>query len=472
MSRRRRRLLAAYARRGEIVSVLANESPVCAQLSGRALPRRAIPRGDGSVRFVKKLGSGSYATVWLVKIAGFGETAYAAKVSREPVALETAAVAAASTVGAYAARVEAATGIDKTVTVNLNGGNSNRIIRAGDRVVKPTFAVKCLTSETETFSHHTAIPGALVVPAGSYLCDTEFFVEYLLGLLCAGLARKPVNGVKSINFSDVFDLSSCPATWKKVFVFQQLIAGSLDSKGSPLRKATIRTGALPEADFGALAIQVLHAIACYQRAFTMSHNDLHVENIMFAKTPAVWAGKRVRGAAFFEYAIDGARFYIPAPQNVVKIGDFGMSAKFQPPIVMSRYTATGEENPDKDIVPNFFSAAYDVGSALASMHELGRHSRVLTLCLCFFVGGFRGAEFQRRLAGGDLFQPAVTQWAARYVDSMRSTFFEPRYGRPRLDMLKRPPLNTMTPADVLKSDIFAAYRARPQTGRIVRVGVC
>ncbi len=208
-------------------------------------------------------------------------------------------------------------------------------------------------------------------------------------------------------------------------------------------------------------------------------------NIIYVKTPDMWNGEDTSSAEYFEYVIDGISFYIPASQYVVKIADFGESTKYNHPmIITNNIVVKNVYNYTYEYIPNFYSAAYDVGFALFRMFSWNRgqiRNKVLILCLHYFVGGFRSEEFQNLLheVENDLFDVKVYQWLEdRYKPKSRnemnvllSKFFDEDMETPIIDTLEEFPLNIMTAASILKSDIFKGYRERPE-GRIVRVGTC
>ena len=475
MKKRKGRVLELYERSDAIVSFLAKQSPLCDKISKSE---------NASIQLIREIGSGIAGSVWEVKIDNQGISKYAVvklffdipenieEKSRQRETLEE-----------YAKRNERSFGINKLITIDMNGGDPNRIIEIGDILLLPELAKNCLTTETKEFYYNRFDKNSkiLVVPEGSYICG-EVFSEYLIGLLCAKLYTEGFNQVKSINFTDVFDLSICSKFVDEAvqmvnptYLFEQQLEGSADQKDSPFGK--LKTNE----EFGPFMLQILHSIECYQRAFQMNHNDLHLGNIAYGKTPDLWNGENISLADYFEYSIDGISFYIPTSEYVVKIIDFSISAKYDHPMIIEKTIIDIDSQ-----FPIFYSKAYDVGTILMRMiiavkDKTLMKSEILLLCFHHFMGGFRSEEFQNMLheSNNNLFDIRIIRWLEnRFKYKFRSRIDEHpiigdffKQGSPKIYMLEKFPLNIMDAASILKSDIFKGYRERPE-GRIVRVGTC
>ena len=64
---------------------------------------------------------------------------------------------------------------------------------------------------------------------------------------------------------------------------------------------------------GAIVLQVLFSLIVYQKAFSLTHNDLHTNNIMYITTDI----------EFINYKIDGQIYKVPTFGKIFKIIDFG-----------------------------------------------------------------------------------------------------------------------------------------------------
>ena len=70
---------------------------------------------------------------------------------------------------------------------------------------------------------------------------------------------------------------------------------------------------LTEAEWAAVLMQVIMTLVTYQHMFAFTHNDLHTNNIMFAKTEK----------KFLHYLYNGVYYRVPTHGRIIKIIDFG-----------------------------------------------------------------------------------------------------------------------------------------------------
>ena len=469
MRKRKSEILELFRKNEIVVSLLSHNSSLCDEIGK-------------SFQLEKELGKGVDGKVW--QIDNQGEY-IAVKIPYLPLEIVEGKVEKEETLEEYAESNEKLSKINKFAIININGGDPNKIIRSGDVILLPKFAKNCLTTKSEQFNYISSHQKILVVPKKSYLCDNESFSEYLLGILLSELYTKGMRGIMSINFVDMLDFASCPDGKNpflnrrfKVgkyndknnlsYIFQQKLEGEIFGRDSPFHRE----------DISFVILQILHAIECYQRSYQISHNDLHVRNIMYAKIPDEWNGQDIQSADYFEYVIDDTSFYIPASDYVIKIIDFGTSAKYSIPMVGTPYIFESSDG----YFPNFYSPAYDVGTILMSILNFtgddfdGNH--FISLCLHYFIGEFRSEEFQKLLqdSDNDLLNSKIVEWLysrqSEYSDNpIFPEFFDQEEHRPLIDKLEEFPLNIMDAATILKSNIFKDHRIRPG-GKIVRVGFC
>nr|QBK92453.1 MAG: protein kinase [Pithovirus LCPAC401] len=460
MKTRKNEVLELYMNNDIIVELLSNQSPFC-DLIG-------FQDTDKPIKLIKELGHGAFGKVWEVRIDNQGIEEYIAVkipnkelpmpkvyIGNKPIKLES-----------YAEKEAQKHNIDKSLIIKVNGGNKDKILRRS--AILPIFAAKCLT-EKQTFKYYKNTDDEVLnIPKGSYICPEDTFSEYLIGLLCGELYTTEINGVKSVNFINMLDFSTCPEEIMEekkfyrgspAYIFQQKIEGSLYDAENFL-----------EDDIGPITLQVLHAIECYQRAYQISHNDLSLGNIMYGKTPKIWNGDNIQSADYFQYIIDGTSFYIPASQYVIKIGDFGLSIKYNRPMIVNSTIIKG----DWPNVPNFYSPAFDLGISLLGLskytQDRGYKNTIPALCMHYFKGDFRSSEFQQILSkpGNNVFSMEVQRWLQNKPDTSDIFYDDNDFDIYKLGEI---PLNIMTAASILKSDIFKEYRKLPE-GKIVKVGFC
>lgn len=190
-------------------------------------------------------------------------------------------------------------------------------------------------------------------PKGSYMCAQETYPEYLIGLLCARLLEDE----KCANFIDLFGFSMCASlkTDMKTLtsfpqIFDYTFMEKIDTIVTPegLAKKGYAGLGVSERMIDSIFIQTVFALSAMQRIVGVQHNDLHLGNVfcvMVRRTPKPikFRGKDIRLAEYFKYTLSESsghasyksltNIYAPNEGILVKIGDFGLAAKFSDPIV-------------------------------------------------------------------------------------------------------------------------------------------
>lgn len=192
--------------------------------------------------------------------------------------------------------------VNEAVASSLNGGDLNAVV---DGVRIPKSMLPCRKKDRFT-----------------YECEIDSYVEYIISLLVSDLLCKG----KCINFIEMVDFISCQ---KSGSLDQYTIMEKIDG--------TLHDGPVTVADIDAALIQILSAVAIYQDAYKLSHNDLHSNNVMIKliTDDMSWNGQRLADAKYFHYSIRGTDIYFPATRFIVKIGDWGLGVKFSKPIIRS-----------------------------------------------------------------------------------------------------------------------------------------
>ncbi len=225
----------------------------------------------------------------------------------------------------------------------------------------------CLISDyPETF---TRIPQGktltkTTVPTGSYLCDTNVYSEYVIGVYMGKLYRDRV----CINFFDVYSMFTCLNNKKNPNnFFQYIIMDKIDGDLSSCQRCAdsqLFVGKNPFDLIDSIYVQTLIAIACYQKKYQISHNDLHTGNVFleYVTKDTEFNGQKLFDAQWFHYIVNGQNIYLPATDVIVKIGDFGLSVKYSTPIIGDKYVfETGYDQGDGNgpWIPNIYMQAYD-----------------------------------------------------------------------------------------------------------------
>ena len=259
---------------------------------------------------------------------------------------------------------------------------------------------------------------------GEYVCTIDAYAEYLISLLCGTLYKKGT----SINFVSVTNFSTCinvTSTQSEVeikgnqFIIMDRVLGKclysseavtlftgwgkegFDHKIENLiRKAQEEAyegkgpespdlyfvEPVPEYFFKALVVQTLFAIAPYQEAFRISHNDLNLYNIMITQvtSQSKWKTKRLSSYSHFGFRLPtGTVVEVPFVPFVVKIIDFGKAVKYSTPKVRTiSLESNANYSPGKDVA----QLLYDLGM------WLGAFDRTVQRTLNIVLGGDKVEE--------------------------------------------------------------------------------
>nr|QBK93007.1 MAG: protein kinase [Pithovirus LCPAC403] len=403
--RRKSNVINLYNQNKSIVPSLSNQSFVCDKIS---------PGKRDEFCITRSLGKGAYGEVMEIGIGG--STYVAVKIPSGELDIKTIWSQLNETVGEYASRMAEYTGVNEYLTIILNGGDPNRMLSEGEKVIYPKFSEMCLTSSEQIIDGN-------VIPKGSYLCWESFYTEFLISLLCGELRMK-----KSINFVNVIDMSMCPESSNEssLYMFQEKITGVMENQDSPLMKAT------SDEDIASILIQLFHAIACYQSNYAINHNDLHSGNIGYSKVPIRYKGHKTEDVKYFGYVFEDLTLYIPKPKYVVKIIDFGRSCKYLEPMILRADVTGGYLR----FTPNFYSEFNDLGMSLMSLREI--------------------CPIKSKL----LNESIVGDKENDYVDTIR----------PVVSKLRKPPFSETNVNTIISSDLFRKYREKPE-GKIMITGI-
>nr|QBK93906.1 MAG: protein kinase [Pithovirus LCPAC406] len=401
MRKRSSDVIERFNDRTSVVDIISNQSPLCSEI------------GDSIVKG-KELGFGNYAIVWSTELKD-KEDYIAVKIPHDSLEIiDVKFEESGEKLDRFASKNSE---FNEHLIIKLNGDNPNRIIKKGDILRVPKFSRRCLTKDDVSLKEIT-------IPKGSYLCRNAIYSEFLIGLLCSGLSKS-----RSINFMDIMDLSMCPESSRKTsYMFQEKMIGAL---GDGLIKMN-----------DSILIQVFHAIACYQENYAISHNDLHVGNIFYTK----YVG--LEETTHLAFVLDDIILYIPKPDHIIKIGDFGQSCKYSDYMILNC-----------DIVdstyPNY-SAFYDLGTSIMSILLIDPNTLLLK-CITYILQDDMIPE-------------------SRYLDFIQKNdpyhrltkYFSAITKRPRFDMLDKPPFSDMSAYKLLRSSVFSKFRNKP-IGNIVTV---
>ena len=194
-----------------------------------------------------------------------------------------------------------------------------------------------------------------------------------------------------------------------------------------------------------LFVQILHAIATYQKHYKLMHNDLHGGNVFveFIKEDTVYRGQNLSTAEWFHYKVGKTDLYLPWIPFLAKIGDFGLSVKYSKPIVGDKEVfEDGYDQHDGNgpWIPNWYSPVYDMLFILENfIHYTSENNKFILSMMNYIVG---------------VNCSCINTSTSRPILSKLSTFDK-----------------IFSPAKILTNKkLMGGYMKRPSSGKIVTLG--
>lgn len=453
----------------EIINVVNNGNSIVKLLGYPSNEKCSLIGAE--IKLDKKVGKGAFGSVYLISFPGMGAKKYVIK--KGDVEFHVNVISVDDIIKCLIS--ENLTWDDvkpfqtaRTIRVFETENNPNKKVNF---VFPPDL---CLVSDTpDTF---TRIPASqtggdiVTVPVGSYLCGTNAYSEYVIGVYMGYLYRK----FTCINFFDVHSMFTCPNDTGGVGgFFQYILMDKIDGDLSGCKRCTdtnlfvpsIKSHANKFTLIDSIYVQTLIAIACYQKKYEISHNDLHPGNVFleYVTKDTEYNGQKLHDADWFHYIVGGKNIYLPATDIIVKIGDFGLSVKYSDPIVGDKEVfETGYDQYDGNgpWIPNvymkcydsfFFTCAYSrtINADMAST-EL---SPLIVECLGYMYTKLKlknpnaPAGFLKRLTQLNMIRPDNT--------------------RPVLDNLH---LIKKSAYDIVREPVYNKYGQFPTYGKIVDLG--
>lgn len=424
---------------GDIVSYLSDRSDDC-------------PLIGSEIELVKKLGKGVAGAAFLVKIQGMGPKEYVAKAIKIYSTIDYFTLDKPRTLRDIATALgrQSLTSVESIIAVN--GGMPDEIIEpdayGGVYIYVPIYSKLCRIKEDVEYMKTDGSQTKVIFPTGSYLCDENQYSEYINGLLCGNLYRDGI----SINFIDVFDFITCPLSdgigelgkSGRQYIFMEKIDSSYDKWSKCIEDIHTDEISLIEVFY----IQIIHAIATYQKIYQLQHNDLHPGNIFIEKIKpnSQFNGQNIHDCDYFHYHIDDTDLYLPYIPILAKIGDFGLSVKYSKPIVgdeVSVSTGYDQQDGDGPWIPNWYTESYDILTVTNRIH-LESSNKFITNVLMWMLN-VNGKKF------------------------VREAYFVRKTGRPFVHILDS--LKNASPKKVLTNkQLMSKYTVKPSEGKIVTLG--
>jgi serine/threonine protein kinase len=370
--------------------------------------------------------------------------------------------------------------IDRQVFMKFNNfTDPEQVINMGTLIKIPIFASPCKINQPRYYESNNRPRTTLTLKAGSYVCESETFSEYLISLLVADLYRTGT----SIHFINTFSFATCLSeemVKKKMkervhqYIFMERIDNTLEKvlmkcilkKPKQIKIGFEKIKSINDFttvlrmrnDFfndvlASIIIQVLHSFVVIQDKFKLVHGDLHLENVFleFVTPETTWKGEKLLECDYYEYKIGRVSIYTPGGHKMpllAKLGDWGLGSKFSEPAILRSEVVDGvyEE------YPNFYSEIYD--------------------SLVFLGGLFR--EYPKNETFSKIMSYVLQAPAGSSTDILIS-FYSILYGdidsiRPTLSKMKQ--YGRANPRNLLKNkELFGKFMVTPPAGsRIITLG--
>jgi len=289
--------------------------------------------------------------------------------------------------------------------------------------------------------------GVTKVSPRSIICDQEYS-EYALALLLGDIASRGV----CINFVDVFAFATCNNKNENTiynYTFMEKAHSTLRKKVGCIFGSTDKKTKLTNF----LLIQILFAIATYQKEYEIVHGDLHADNIfLFYDYNMQWKSQKITNFDYFEYKIGKTSIYLPAIPIIVKIGDLGYGVKYKKNMIGNSYVLEKGYDQGKGegpILPNFFTKAYDLMYVLDEFREKNPSNEFIKSMVAYVAG-------------------LKSDCKDSELDKKFDTLVNPRNRRPKIKEISK--LTHVTPEAILTNhSIMGKYLKKPK-GNIINIG--
>ena len=307
----------------------------------------------------------------------------------------------------------------------------------------------CLRTKPKVYKSNITNKQKTIKPP-YYKCPSTAYSEYVLSLFVSKLYEQGV----CINFLRTLDFVTCeesmdeckhrttlrnlPDSEPTMFTRYMI----MEKASSPLSKVFDATQA--EGAF----IQTLVATAIFQDVYKISHNDLHIDNVMITPVEhTTWGGSSsserstgVAGADYFHYSLHGTDIYFPAISFIIKIIDWGLGTKWKPPVIAQfKY---------EDVIPNQYTPQFDSLSVLFMFALLQPPTGLVR-------------EMFEHIFG----ETADDKFESRIVNKLTSVL----YGRPSLEVTRQHPEATAMKL-LTNLQLMKRYMTKPEGGKIVTLG--
>lgn len=208
------------------------------------------------------------------------------------------------------------------------------------------------------------------------------------------------------------------------------------------------SGEIDEEHGSAFLMQIVMTLLVYQKAFHMTHNDLHTNNIMYVNTPI----------EYLYYVYQSKHYRVPTYGKIMKIIDFGRSIyKYRGKLFCSdSFAPGGDADTQYNSEPHFNASKPRVDPNLS--FDLCR----LGCSIYDFVIDEEGESNPEKL---DVFQKTIVRWCLD--DNRKNVLYkkngDERYPNFKLYKMIARNVHKHTPQSQLKYPVFKQYEIPEET---------
>ena len=316
---------------------------------------RLCPLINSEIKLGKKLGEGAQGSVFSIDLKdGNGDKEYVAKKIQVDgrTIMVLSSYKGKTLLEFFEDRYKFPNQVIKEI-LKFNGLEPNHIITGKENILfAPSFIIEGCAKKT--VFDRTDGNGDITVPEGSIICENAI-TESIISIILSELYRTGI----SINFVDVIYFATCKkGSNVSQYTFMEKIDASLVSVVDQYKN---------EREIAAAYLQIVHAVALYQKYARVVHGDLHTANVfVLNKNSVKWKGEELKDQDYFEYVVGKHSYFIKASDvpYIMKIGDFGLSVLHGPSKVIgdSYVFENGYDQYDGygPWIPNYYNEAYDL----------------------------------------------------------------------------------------------------------------
>lgn len=234
--------------------------------------------------------------------------------------------------------------------------NKNEIT-SEDKIVVPVYLISTLLDRQKIYPKISKY-GQISIPSGSHICECSIYTEIEIHRFLSILVTQ----------EQIPHIAILHDWWQKDMNMYLKIERYDHSLYRLLEE-------LSKEDVISIIFQTLFTLEYINRKFSISHNDMHLKNIMLEKSDYItWKNIHISILDNICYILDGSIFVLPKPKYFVRIIDFGCASKWSEPFILSKDII---ERGIDGTIPNFPSQFYDPIFFLNCLSKSIKHHKLI-----------------------------------------------------------------------------------------------